>query len=182
LKPQRRAKYFWLRSRHFSPTEAREFSKLDRQYPALKKMVRQRSGTWLSYQRKMEKAGITSQRGRMLAWRDTLRAFYEQNRVKAAKDGSAVLHNWVVQRDARGKPTKPKPSPWEWYDAVFKGLPDEDKWDTPRSHRRRTREPTIQLGNVLKQKWLSGLRDTVRREPWRRDELKEQARRLGGRI
>jgi hypothetical protein len=66
-------------------------------------------------------------------WGDRVRKFYSRHRIKADK-----LVTWIVRKDVHGDPIKPSPSVWDYYDSVFQGLPDELKWDTPRSHRNRS--------------------------------------------
>ncbi len=186
-KPQRQARYEWLRSRHFAPIEAREFSKLNRQYPALKKMVRQRQAQWSAFDRKA-RANDWSPWKRGQEWVNYLKKFYGEERYRVRRDpktGKRTLEPkaWVARKDVHGKPTKPKPSPWEWYDSVFNRLPDEDKWDTPRSHRRRTPEPDLKIDNVLKQEFINGLNESIRQARERGDtervkQLEEQKRRL----
>jgi hypothetical protein len=186
-KPQREARYQWLRSKHFSPIEAREFSKLSRKYPALQKMVRQRASQWSAFDRRAKSSGWSEWK-RGTEWVNYLKKFYGDERYKVKRDRktgerSLELRPWVVHKDVHGKPTKPKPSPWEWYDSVFNRLPNEDKWDTPRSHRRRTPEPDLKVDRVMKQQFLDGLRRSIEEARRRGDtervkQLEEQLRRL----
>ena len=179
-KTKRAARYWYLRFRHFSPVEAREFSKLSRKYPALKALIRQRVGMWLSHGNKARARGWSDWRvGR--EWVDTLKKFYGEERYKLKKDrktglSELVLRTWVVRKDVHGRPTVPKPSPWEWYDSVFRGLPDELKWDTPRSHRTGAGQGEVKVDKIQARRWIEDLKKSIQMtdDPERKEQLKEQ--------
>jgi len=172
LKKRRQSRYDYLISRHLAPIEAREFSKLSRKYPAIKRMLRQRAGMWMAFSNKARSKGWEGD-VKQKEWVNTLKKFYR-------------ARNWVAHRDIHGKRTSPMPSPWEWYDAVYKNLPDELKWDTPRTGRHKMDQGEVKMEKIQKQKhnqeWIAGLRETARRDPSRRAEMEKQARRLGGRL
>ncbi len=164
-RPQRLARYNRLIALHFSPVEAREFSKLERDYPALRKMVRQRAAQYGVVTRRANREGWSSAK-RQREWVSYLSRFYSQGRYKVKRDKktgdtTVVVRPWVVTKDVHGKKTTPAPSPWEWYDNVFQRLPDEQKWDTPRSHRQRTPQVDIQMDRVQKQRWIAELNRSI---------------------
>ncbi len=113
---------------------------------------------------------------------ETLKRFYAQERYKLKKDkktelSTPVLTNWVVRKDVHGRIVKPRPSVWEWYDAVFNRLPDELKWDTPRSHRVKQRgQGEVKLKKVTAQKWIADLKKSVARtnDPAAKARFREQ--------
>jgi hypothetical protein len=182
FKKRRLSRYNALREKHFSPTESREFSKLRKSYPALKEMIRYRQRQWDRFQ-KRAKANDWGVRRTNDEWRKFIVKFYEQKRyrVKHTAGGRVSdvdLRNWIVTKDVHGRKIKPRPSPWEWYDAVFNKLPDEQKKDTPRSHRAKNTETRLSLSKIQIQSWIAGIRATIRREPERRTELEQQIRNL----
>ena len=166
-KTKRAARYWWLRERHLSPAEAREFSRLHRKYPAVKAMIRSRGAQWAGFKKQAKYEGWSPTK-QVREWRAFLKQWYEKS-------------GWMVTKSVRGKEYKhPRPSPWEWYDDVLKKLPPWDRWDTPRSHRRKPKDPDIKLDKVIKLKWVAELDRSIRHErnPVRRAELREQKRRL----
>lgn len=184
-KPQRQARYQYLRGKHFAPVEARDLSKLKRNYPALQRMIRQRASLWSGFERRAKRHGWESQNKRTSEWRNTLTRFYTEERYKTRRDRKTgkverILTNWVVHKDVHGNPINPRPSAWEWYDAVFAQLPDEDKWDSPRSHRHKTKEPNLRVDKVMLQKWIAGLDKSIKsaRTKEEKDRFREQKRRL----
>jgi hypothetical protein len=182
FKVRRRERYWNLRKLKFSPSEAREFSKLRKDYPALKSMIRYRQRQWDRFQ-KRAKANDWGVRRTNDEWRKFIVKFYEQKRyrVKHTAGGRVSdvdLRNWIVTKDVHGRRVKPRPSPWEWYDAVFSKLPNEQKWDTPRSHRVKTIESKLNIDKIQIQQWVAQLRATIKLEPERRPELEKQIRNL----
>jgi hypothetical protein len=175
-------RYMALREQHFSPAESRDFSKLQKKYPALQAMIRYRQRQWdrFSKRAKTNDWGINKTNNE---WRKFLVRFYEQKRYRVKRTaGGRIsdvdLRNWIVTRDVHGNRIKPKISPWEWYDAVFNRLPDEQKHDTPRSHRTKTVETKLNINNIQIQQWVAQLRDTIKQEPERRPELEKQIKNL----
>lgn len=182
FKKRRMARYKALKDAHFSPTEAREFSKLQKKYPALQAMIRYRQRQWDRFQVRAKK-NDWSVRKTNEEWRKFIIRFYEQKRYRVKRTaGGRIsdvdLRNWIVRKDVHGRKIKPRPSPWEWYDAVFSKLPNEQKWDTPRSHRVKTIESKLNIDKIQIQQWVAQLRATIKLEPERRPELEKQIKNL----
>ncbi len=184
--PRRKDRYKYLLDRHFTPLEAREFSKLEEKYPALVSMLHQRAGQWGAFNRKAKKKGWDDAR-RHREWLGYLARFYSDRRflVRRNRKGKVVatVRSWVVRKNVHGRQIAPKPSPWDWYDATFQRLPDQQKWDSPRSHRSRTAAPHINLGWITKSRWVAelnrSLADAIRRgETDRANQLREQIIRI----
>ncbi len=182
----KRARYKWLREHHFAPVEAREFCKLKGDYPALRHLIRQRAAQWGAFNRRAVKNNW-SEKQRRREWVSYLERFYADRRYKVVRGrrGEPIpeLRQWITQKDVHGRPIPPKPSPWEWYDATFQRLPDKDRWDTPRSHRRHTREPVISLDRVTRSRWINEITREInaaraRGEDERVAELRAQLARL----
>ncbi len=147
-KNQRQARYNYLVRHHFLPAppslkregkqtkgtmrkyppEAWELSKLKKNYPALRKMVAERQALWNGF---IKRAINMSPEQREKAWRSTVMRFYRMN-------GYYTKPYLVPQK--RGRKVK-LPSPWEWYDKIFGGLPPSQQVDTPKSHRRKPQPP-----------------------------------------
>lgn len=188
-KTLRSRRYFDLRDKHFTPRESQEFSKLTRKYPALQRLVASRTALWANFVQESRRKGWESEARRKQEWSKKIVNFYERQRIKRRQDKDTgltieTLSNWVVKKDVHGRTYKvPKISPWEWYDDVFQKLPPEIKWDTPRGHR--IKQPDVVIPKIEKQRqaqqWIAELRQTIAREPHRREELEKQIRRLGGR-
>ena len=103
FKPQRQARYDWLRAKHFAPLEAREFSKLTRQYPALKKMVKQRQSQFSAFERKARQNEWSPWK-RGAEWVKYLKQFYGEERYRVHRDpktGKRTLDAkaWVARKD-----------------------------------------------------------------------------------
>src|SRR3972149_5481468 len=118
LKPRRLKLYDTLRREHLTYREALEFSKMRKHIPptggrakyppALTAIVRERRGMW-------------------------------KKRVGALYDSLSRIHkgNFFVVRDVHKKPLKtPRLNPWALYDAKYDELPEDQRWDTPRSWRK----------------------------------------------
>jgi len=133
----KRRRYWYLRDRHFSPKEAREFSKLSQRYPALRQMVATRAKQWASFKRTVKEREWQSNYKVSSEWRSRLEQFYSR-------------HGWMA-KFVTTKKGKRIISPWEWYDAVFHDLPDELKWDTPRSHRV-SQSDVLDMGKIHEQR------------------------------
>lgn len=183
-KTKRRARYWDLRNAHFAPIEAREFSKLTRKYPALQEMVEQRAVLWKSHERKSKARGwsITKEDNE---WVNTLKEFYAEKRYKVKTDRKAgtselVVVNWVVRKDVHGNTIEPTPSPWDWYDSVFQLLPDQLKWDTPRSHRATGDQGVVNIDKVQTQRWIDDLKKSIAHtdDPVRKAQFRAQMARL----
>ena len=168
FKSKRAARYWDLRSKHLSPVEAREFSRLRRKYPALKVMIKRRSAQWAGFQKRVDREGWSKTKADR-EWRGYLERWYRSR-------------GWMVTKNVHGKEyKKPHPSPWKWYDTIFQKLPPWEKWDTPRQHRRKTKEPDIKLDKVMKARWVAQLNKSIREargDPERQVQLREQKRRL----
>ena len=151
---------------HFLQAEAVELSRIKKhvppgggrsQYPpALLAMQRSRSAMWANYKKWVGKQSWLdlSVPEKKSLWSDRVRKFYSRHRIKADK-----LVNWIVHKDVHGKPIKPSPSVWDYYDSVFQGLPDELKWDTPRSHR--TGQSEVKIDKVQTMRWIDDLKKAI---------------------
>lgn len=164
-KTLRGRRYWDLRvNAHMAPAEAREFSKLTRKYPALKAIVAQRTAQWDKFVKEAVRKGWESENRRAYEWKKKIVNFYSQERKKQRRDRATGkvggTFTWVVTKNVHGEPTRPKISPWEWYDAVFQRLPPEMKWDTPRTGR--TVQPDVQISKVQKQRWIADLQKAIR--------------------
>ena len=181
---------------HLLPEEAAEWSKIKKytppgggkkQYPpALARILRSRSTMWSAFRAKSVSFGWSEQTAKR-KWRAKIIDFYVQPHTTLRKGSShskAIprIKNWVARRDIRGNRVKPILSVWEYYDAAYQRVPERDKWDTPRSHRTQVAGPDIKIKELERQRWLAELREAAKREPRRRDQFAEQARRLGGRL
>lgn len=181
---KRGARYFWLRERHFTPLESREFSKLTKKYPALQRLVASRQALWANFQQEAKRKGWVSTGRKSVEWRKKIADFYERRRIKRKKDKDTgvtveTLTNWVVKKDVHGRAYKvPKISPWEWYDWVFQRLPDELKWDTPRSHR--VRQADVKVDKVQTRRWIEDLKKSMERtaDEQERERFRGQIRNL----
>ena len=166
-KSLRGRRYYELRALHFTPIEAREYSKLTRKYPALKRLVAVRTKQWNDFVRECDRKGWESENKRRTEWKKRLVNFYSRMRVKQRRDRETgkvvgIATRWIAKKDVRGRPLKiPKISPWEWYDYVFQRLPDELKWDTPRSHR--VRQPDVKVDKIRIRRWIEDLKKSIDR-------------------
>lgn len=161
FKTRRQARYYTLVNKyHFLKSEASELSKIKkhvppgggvRQYPpALLALQRSRLAMWANYKQWVgREAWLELSEAELKAgWGDRIRKFYERQRIKRRTDRKTglsieTLTNWVVRKDIHGNKIPPSPSVWDWYDDVFRRLPEEEQWDTPRTHRTHpsTRQP-----------------------------------------
>jgi len=169
---------------HFSPREALEFSKLKKDYPALKQMKVIRIAMWANLKRQSNRRGWGKRREQM-EWRTRITSFYERVRVRTIRDKDTglsieVLTNWIVKKDVHGKPVKPRFSPWEWYDYIFSNLPDELKWDTPRSHRTKGGQGEVKMDKVQTRRWIEDLKRAIAGtdDPARKAQFQEQIKNL----
>lgn len=163
-----RARRYWdLRSKHFVPSEAREFSKLTRKYPALQRLIASRTALWANFVQEARRKGWDTSTRRQKEWSSKIVSFYERQRVKYSRDRRTgevkpMVRDWVVTKDVHGRTLKgPKISPWEWYDYVFQRLPDELKWDSPKS--KRTKQPDVQVSKVQTRRWIEDLKKSIER-------------------
>ncbi len=166
-KTQRGKRYWRLRRLHFTPIESRAFSRLTKTYPALHRLIASRTALWANFVQESRRKGWESENRRKYEWQKRIVNFYERQRTKRKKDKDTgrsveVLTDWVVKKDVHGRTYRvPKISPWEWYDWVFQRLPDELKWDTPRSHR--VRQPDVQVDKVQTRRWIEDLKKAIAR-------------------
>ncbi|MBU1173246.1 MAG: hypothetical protein KKD44_27080, partial [Proteobacteria bacterium] len=159
----------------------REFSRLSKRYPALRQMIVTRSAMWANFKREAGRKGWESDRKVGSEWRKRLERFYSEERYKTKRDREtglsvAVLTNWIVQKDVHGRKVSPRPSPWDWYDSVFNRLPDELKWDTPRTHRAKGGQGEVNIDKVQTRRWIEDLKKTIARtdDPEARARFMEQ--------
>jgi len=139
LKPQRLKLYNTLRREHLTYREALEFSRMRkhvpptggrRQYPpALTAIVKERRAMWGVYSQMAVNKGWGEWRFKQ-EWKKLIGGLYE-NLSKLHKG------NFFVVRDVHKKPLKtPRLNPWALYDAKYDELPEDQRWDTPRSWRK----------------------------------------------
>ena len=182
---RRQDKYQYLRGEHFTTLEAFEFSKLDKKYPALQQIIRERGFQWKAFQAKCRAKGWRSEARRQQEWNNWLGEFYSKHHY-ATREGKQKIITWVVTKDRKGRTLKqPRISPWDYYDFVFAKLPDELKWDTPRGGNRNKQgpfDPAIMERSIInqqKREWIAGLKESAKRDPRNRGRYEEQARNLG---
>ena len=140
LKSARMARYNTLRREHLTYREALEFSKMtkhvppgggrsSRYPPALVAIVRERRAMWDVYSQMAISKGWGDYRFRR-EWKILIGGLYE-NLSRKHKG------NFFVVRDVHKKPLKtPRLNPWALYDAKYDDLPEDQRWDTPRSWRK----------------------------------------------
>ena len=116
LKPRRQRRYEKLRTAGLLPTEARIFSKLRAMYPALKAVIAERSQLLEKFEKRATRAGWRATKTDT-EYRKTIKRWYKRNGYMQMKHPSRT-------------------SPWAWYEAAYDALPDDQKWDSPRAHRR----------------------------------------------
>ena len=173
FKVSRQDKYQYLRGEHFTTLEAFEFSKLDKKYPALQQIIRERGFQWRAFQAKCRAKGWRSEVRRQREWGDWLGEFYSK-RHYATREGKQKIITWVVTKDRKGRTLKqPRISPWDWYDYIFAKLPDQLKWDTPRSARLK-KQPDVQVDRLQTRRWVEDLKKSRDRAITQSDKAKFQ--------
>jgi len=141
LKTRRLQLYNQLRQEHLTYREALEFSKMGKHKPpgsgkrakavyppALRKVVQERRVMWSSFNKAATDKGWGSWK-RTQEWKGKVGDLYD--RLSKIHTG-----NFFVSKNVHGKKVPRRINPWALYDAKYDDLPDEDKWDTPRSSRR----------------------------------------------
>ena len=141
LKKQRGQLYTALRQEHLTYREALEFSKMGKHKPpssskeakavyppALRKIVQERRVLWQAFDRVAKDKGWGSWK-RKQEWKGRIGELYD--RLSKKHTG-----NFFVDKDVHGRKVPKRINPWALYDAKYDDLPDEDKWDTPRSSRK----------------------------------------------
>ena len=141
FKKQRGQLYTALRQERLTYREALEFSKMGKHKPpgsskgakavyppALRKIVQERRVMWRGFDKAAGEKGWGSWR-RKQEWKSKVGELYA---------GLSKKHtgNFFVSKDVHGKKVPRRINPWALYDAKYDDLPEEDKWDTPRSHRK----------------------------------------------
>jgi len=101
---------------------------------------------------------------RRLVWRTQIVALY------------AKLPRGFVDRDVHKRPIRISISPWDLYDEVFKRLPDELKWDTPRSSRSKVQQGEVKIGKIQMRRWIEDLKKSIQRtnDPEIKAQFREQ--------
>ena len=140
LKTRRGQLYAQLRQEHLTHREALEFSKMGKHRPpgssksakavyppALRRVVQERREMWTAFDKVARDKGWGSWKQKQ-EWKDKIGELY--GRLSKKHTG-----NFFVSKDVHGKEVPRRINPWALYDAKYDDLPDEDKWDTPRSHR-----------------------------------------------
>jgi len=128
-----------LRAEHFTKREVLEFGKLWRKYapptggkpryvPTLQALVDDRRELWARLDRRAKDMGWGAQK-KAAEWKAEVGRLYK---------GMSRKHtgNFFVTKDVHGNKIPLRLNPWALYDAKYDDLPDEDKWDTPRSSRK----------------------------------------------
>ena len=180
---RRGRKYWELRRLHFVPKEARELSKLSKKYPALQQMIAIRTAQWASFVHEANAHGWLSQYRRSVEWKNKILKFYGEERyrkVRSREVGAvvAISKTWMVEKDIHGRSIAPTISPWDWYDHTFSGLPDQLKWDTPRSHR--VSQPDVKVDKIMYRRWIEDLKKSITRTDSRerKAQFREQIKNL----
>ena len=162
-----RGRRYWdLREKHFTARESAEFSKLNRKYPAVVQAIASRSALWSRFGSHVKKQGWESDYKIKREWEKVVVGFYKRIRSTLKRDKKTgrlrrVDKDWIVARDIHGKKVPPRINPWDWYDSIFRNLPDELRWDTPRSHR--TRQPVVVIDKIRNKRWISDLEKAITR-------------------
>ena len=184
FKTRRQARYDDLRRQHFTHAESLQFSRLKRKYPALQQMRRVRRGQWAGFTRYADNRGL-SPAARAKEWERRIAEFYDTWRFKTGRDKdtgltATRLTNWLVRKDVHGRPIKTTISPWEWYDSVFNNLPDELRWDTPRSHRTKGDQGEVKIDKIKARRWIADLEKSIARtdDPASKAQFREQIKNL----
>ena len=75
-------------------------------------------------------------------------------------------------------------SPWTWFDDVSYRLPEELRYTKDDRRKNKPGANTRESASMRAQKvsWIHGLKETLRREPYRAPQLIPQIMRLGGRV
>jgi len=141
LKTKRLRLYNQLREEHLTYREALEYSKMGKHKPpgsgkravavyppALRRIVQERRVMWLTFDRVAQDKGWGSWKRRQ-EWKGRVGKMY-------ARLSRLDVGNPFVTKSVHGKPIPKRINPWALYDSVFRKLPAEDQWDTPRSHRK----------------------------------------------
>lgn len=174
----RRTKRYWdLRAAGFLPIEAREFSKLTRQYPALLQMMAQRQRFVQAVRRDGDAKGWSNRRKEVELRRRVTRFYEHLPRLMKKRGGRPV--EWIVSRDVHGRKVRPRLNVWEYYDWIFKQLPGELKWDSPRSHRQ-VKQKEVQIDKIQTRMWIEDLRKSIAnsRNPLDKERFEQQIRNL----
>jgi len=154
----RRAVGYWsLRNAHFVPREAYEFSKLTAKYPALKRIVTERGFQWQAFMVEARAKGWDSEFKRRVEWNRSIIDFYSHRRY-ATRGGERRAITWLIKKDRKGRTLRqPRISPWDYYDYTFERLPEEQRWDTPRSARLQ-KQGDVQVSKIQVRRWIEDLR------------------------
>ena len=100
-KTRRRVRYDALRGWHFLHLEAREFSKLTKKYPAMKRLIASRKALWAVFKRESYRRGWDTEAEREYQWNKMVVRFYARLRIKHKRDRDTgvtveVLTNWLL--------------------------------------------------------------------------------------
>lgn len=143
----RRGLYDLLRQEHFSPLEAREFSKLSKYDSALAQMRGERVKQWAYFKRRVREKGWRTNYRIQVEWLRTLTRSYRRR-------GWSVFFG----------PHKGKPSPWEWWRARYDMLPPELQRGTPTRKAKAGKrvQEKIDKGQVNTRRWIAQLTVKIR--------------------
>ena len=141
LKSRRAQLYIELRQEHLTYREALEFSRMGKHRPpgsgkstkavyppALRKVVQERRVLWRAFDKMAVDKGWGSGKRRQ-EWKGKVGDLYD--RLSKRHTG-----NFFVSKDVHGKGIPRRINPWALYDAKYDALPDDDRWDTPRTNRK----------------------------------------------
>ena len=182
FKTRRQHRYNSLRARHLTPIEAREFSKMPvnavgpggkvAPNPTIRKILQERGYIWSAFRVEALAKGWGITR-RKQEWKTRIVQLYSSPEVKRGK-----MANWIVTKDIHGNLLKqPTISPWEYYDSI-RVIYDYQLWDTPRTHRRRTADVSVDL--VQASGWIHDLNKKIlgTTDPVRKAQLSKQRQNL----
>jgi len=163
-----------LRLAHFTRAEAHDFRRFRIDNPAIQQMKRERAEKWNAFDKKALRMGWF--RGKKaVEWRKELTAFY-----KSGQETCHTARPWVKHWSHKRQTPRWYYDPFEYYEATFSQLPDEDKWESGTMAQAGIREPVVSVSKVLRQRWINDLDHSINRttDKTRRAELIAQKQAL----
>jgi hypothetical protein len=146
---RRQQRYDQLLAERFLPYEAREFSKLRKNDPALIQIRARRSGQVTRFEKRIRGNDWGVQKSRV-EWHKTIERFYKRRKMFGR--GS-----WTVRFGSN----KGKPSPWEWYRAIRDYLPAELERDSPKSKARPPADVSFDTTQSILRLLISNLKRSI---------------------
>jgi len=159
--------YAELRRRHFIDEEASELANArSLKYEELRRMTGSRQLLWNRFRSQFPGLSLGTDRFHK-AWVRYVQQWY----VSKGLD----TFNTKMQRVI---------SPWTWFDAVSYRLPEELRYTKDDRRVNKAGASSRESASMRAQKvsWIHGLKETLRREPYRASQLVPQIMRLGGRV